>query len=203
MVGDFVSGFRFVSKGFGLINQPGVRAFVVVPLIINITLFSIGIWYAGSQFSYFLDWLFSYLPGWLDWLRWILWPLFAITILVAVFYTFTLIANFIAAPFNSLLAERLEMKLTGQPLEGGESSLKALLKGAGEAFMNELKKFGYLLLWVIPLLILTVIPVINIVAPFAWAAFSAWMLALEYTDYPMGNHQMFFKDERALLGRHK
>jgi CysZ protein len=33
--------------------------------------------------------------------------------------------------------------------------------------------------------------------------FSAWMLTLEYCDYPMGNHNMRFKAQRTLIGRKK
>jgi len=35
---------------------------------------------------------------------------------------------------------------------------------------------------------LFVIPVVNIAAPFLWLAFSAWIMAVQYADFPMGNH---------------
>jgi CysZ protein len=38
--------------------------------------------------------------------------------------------------------------------------------------------------------------VINIIAPFVWMVFGAWMLALEYLDYPMGNHGLSFPVQR-------
>ena len=40
-------------------------------------------------------------------------PLFVLTLLVAVFYTFTIVANLIAAPFNSLLSSSIEAKPKG------------------------------------------------------------------------------------------
>jgi CysZ protein len=32
-----------------------------------------------------------------------------------------------------------------------------------------------------------------------WLFFSSWTLALDYHDYPMGNHLMGFKQQRELL----
>ena len=53
-----------------------------------------------------INWLLSPLPGWLDWLRYILWPLFAVAAVLVTFFTFSLVANLVASPFNGLLAER-------------------------------------------------------------------------------------------------
>jgi len=41
--------------------------------------------------------------------------------------------------------------------------------------------------------------VINLAAPFLWAYFMAWMLSLEYADYPMDNHGIRFRQVRASL----
>jgi len=198
MIGHFTSGARYVARGFGLITQRGIRRYVIIPLLINFSLFGAAIWFGASQFEAFLDWL---LPAWLEWARWILWPLFAVTALLVVFYTFTLIANLVGAPFNGLLAERLEARLTGQTLP--PQSWAHIFRAGITAILNELRKLGYVLVRAIPLLILFLIPGLNIFAPFAWLAFSAWMLALEYADAPMGNHDLTFHDGRRLLGENK
>ena len=51
----------------------------------------------------------------------------------------------------------------------------------------------------VPLLILQFIPLLNIAAPVLIFLFGAWMFALEYFDYPMGNHGLLFKDVRREL----
>ena len=51
----------------------------------------------------------------------------------------------------------------------------------------------------IPLLILGFVPIVNVIAPFLLFAFGAWMFALEYLDYPMGNHGMGFKQIKSNL----
>lgn len=57
--------------------------------------------------------LMSYVPDWLQWLSYLLWPLAVISVLLVFGYFFSTIANWIAAPFNGLLAEQLEARLTG------------------------------------------------------------------------------------------
>lgn len=79
----------------------------------------------------------------------------------------------------------------------------ALASGSVKSIVAELKKLAYLTLWAIPLLILFLIPGINLFAPVAWGLFSAWMLALEYSDYAMGNHQISFRQERKLLKKNR
>ena len=43
----------------------------------------------------------------------LLWPIAVISVLLVFGYLFSTIANWIAAPFNGLLAEQLEARLTG------------------------------------------------------------------------------------------
>ena len=185
-------------SGFGLIFKPGVRTFVVIPLIINITLFSIAIYFTQQQIDI---WMQDLLPSWLSWLEWIILPLFYVTILLFVFYTFTLVSNLVSAPFNSLLASRVEAYLTGQKPE--HISTEKMWRTAARSFGSEIHKIFYFMKWLIPLVILTFIPVINIVAPFFWFMFAAWSFSLEYMDYPLANHGMLFKEIRQYNRKHR
>ena len=71
------------------------------------------------------------------------------------------------------------------------------------ALLSELRKQGYLVLRAIPVLILLLIPGINVIATVLWLLLGFWFLALEYADYPMGNHGLSFKRQRALLAGKK
>lgn len=202
MFSGFFKGVGYALSGFSLIMQKGIRPFVVIPLLVNIGVFSLGIWLAKSQFELLMTRLLGWLPSWLSWVEYILWPIFAILILIAIFYTFTIIANLIASPFNSLLAERVEQKLNGQPIPEFKG-IKENLKSAGKAVGSEVSKAMYSLKWLPILLIITVIPGVNFIAPFAWGIYGAWMLSLQYTDFAMGNHQMFVKDELPILRKNR
>lgn len=173
--------------GLRLVLRPELRHFVILPFLVNLLVFSGLVWLGIGLFEGFMALL---LPeeGWLSYLRWLLWPLFSLVAVLIVFFTFTAVANLIAAPFNALLAERVEVYLTGrQPPQTGP-----LWKEALPTVLSELRKLLYFLPRAIPLLVLTLIPGVNLVASPLWLLFNAWFLALQYIDYPMGNHGIRF-----------
>lgn len=199
MINDYLSGASYVYKGFGLLRYPGLRRFVWVPLLVNLLVFGGGTWWGFSALEAWLD---KALPNWLSWAQFILLPLFTLTALIVMFYTFTLVANLLASPFNALLAEKIEKRLAGEIPDASISAL-SLVRDAGKAIASESKKMIYMAAWAIPLLILFLIPGLNLFAPFLWGAFGAWMLSFAYLDYPMGNHGMTFSDEKLLLKKHR
>ena len=186
----------YTLKGFNIIRQPGVRRFIAIPLAINIILFSIGIYYLVTLFEQLMAYFMPNFPSWLSWLQTLieslLWPMFAVMIFFMVFYTFSFVANLIAAPFNSLLAEKVENLLRGEPLQN--TSLIPAWQTVTKTLASELGKLFYLIKWSLLILLISFIPVVNVLAPALWIIFGAWMLALEYLDYPMGNHGHHFKE---------
>jgi CysZ protein len=76
---------------------------------------------------------------------------------------------------------------------------KALLADIVPSLVSELRKLLYIALRALPLALLFLIPPVNLAAPFLWALFSAWMLVIEYMDYPMGNHRLRFAEQRKRL----
>jgi CysZ protein len=197
-VKDTVRGIGYVREGLGLLRQPGLRRFVALPLLISVVIFSAAIVASIHWLEVLLTWLLGWLPSWLDWLRYLLWPLFALTVVLLVFYTFGLLTNLIAAPFNGLLAEAVECHLEGRPLDDA-GGWRALIGDILPSVYSELRKLLYFLLRALPLGVLSLIPPVNLVAPFLWALFSAWMLAIEYMDYPMANHRLHFAEQRQQL----
>ena len=196
MISNFFKGFGHIIEGLKLILHPGIRQFVMIPLGINLILFGSA---TGYLFYKFDDWMAQLLPEfpvWLGWLEsligWLLFPIFAVLILLIIFYTFSFIANLIASPFNSILAEKIECHLTGEPLDGGPNypTPEMIKRSVG----SEISKLIYFIKWWVILFILTLIPFISFFAPFIWMLFGAWMLSLEYLDYPMANQNKFFKD---------
>ncbi|VAX07360.1 Sulfate transporter, CysZ-type [hydrothermal vent metagenome] len=195
MTNNPLTGAHCLMRGFNLILRPGLRRYVLVPLLVNILIFSLLAWFGASQFQELIDTL---LPetSWFSFLRWLLWPLFALSMLLVTVYGFTVLANLIAAPFNSQLAAQIELILSGSTSTAASTNT---LKHAIQAFRSELGKLGYFLIRAVPLLILFIIPGINILAPFLWLLFSAWFLALEYADYPMANNSLSFREQHSRL----
>lgn len=196
MRGNFFKGLGYLYQGAGLLCKPGIWHYVVIPLVINILLFSAIIYYAYHQFNAWVVYLLNWLPSWLSFIDWLLWTIFAALVTLLVVFGFSLLANLIAAPFNGFLAEAVEKYLTGEPLT---VSPRPLTLEIIASLWRELVKISYYLPRALALLLLGVIPVINTVAPLLWLLFGTWMLAIQYVDYPMDNNRISFDRMKLLL----
>jgi len=156
------SGMHYLFEGLRLIRQPGLRRYVAIPLLVSSVFFTAATFGLSYWLEILINLLLGYLPGWLDWLRYLLWPLFAIAGVLIIFYSFSIMTNLIAAPFNGMLAEAVEKHLTGQPIETG--GWQALAKDIVPSLLSELRKLLYFLLRAIPLGILFLIPGVNVAA---------------------------------------
>lgn len=65
---------------------------------------------------------------------------------------------------------------------------------------DEARKVLYALLWSIPFFILSL--VLPLIGPILWFLFSAWILALEYLDYPMASQGLRAREIRRRLRGH-
>ncbi|MFT8211810.1 MAG: sulfate transporter CysZ [Symbiopectobacterium sp.] len=196
------SGIYYFAQGWQLMSLPGIRRFVIIPLLVNILLMGGAFWWLFSRMGEWIARLMSHVPDWLQWLSYLLWPLAVVSILLVFGYFFSTIANFIAAPFNGLLAEQLEARLTGKTLP--DSGMLGMVKDIPRIVKREVQKLAYYLPRAVVLLLLYLIPGIGqTVAPLLWFGFSAWMLAIQYCDYPFDNHKISFPTMREALRRHK
>lgn len=184
-----VLALNCLIEGFKLLPHPQLRKYLLIPLFINIVLYS-GALVLGYHWMDVL--IQQFIPAWLSWLSWLLWPLFFVSFLVIGFFSFTLLANLIAAPYYSLLSARVLQLIHDQPTQTNEAPWD-------KVFLGELKRMGYLLARMLPLLVLFVIPVINVVAPVLWAVFSAWGMAMEFMAYPLENRGMTFSEQKQFL----
>ena len=58
-----LQGMGYALRGFSLANTRGIRRFVLIPFLINITLFAGLIWLAADQFSTLMALMTDALPG--------------------------------------------------------------------------------------------------------------------------------------------
>ncbi len=66
------SGAGYFFQGLKLVTQPGIRRFVIIPLIINILLLGGAFATLLTHLSGWIDGWLSYLPSWLEWLSYVL-----------------------------------------------------------------------------------------------------------------------------------
>lgn len=181
-----------------MLSHPKLRPFVLVPLTINVLIFgSLISWGLSNLIDWVNSWM-AWLPEWLSFLEWILWPIIGLTVALVTGYLFTAVALLIASPFNALLAEKAEELITGQPVQGLEG-LGAALMSVPRGIFRELAKLVYYLPMALMVLIISFIPAVNAIAPLLWLLLGAWMMSLQFVDYPMDNHQFSFKDVRIAV----
>lgn len=199
MITDIMRGTQALARALSLLNKPGVRIYVIIPLMINLLLFSALVWYGYSQFNVFVEWLMSFVPEFLDFIAWLIWIFFGALAAITVFFSFTPVANIIAAPFNALMSEKIEIALTGKAV----SSEISFSRMAIDAIGSQLRKLVYIMFWALGLFLVSLIPVVNLAAPVLWVVFGSWLLSLEYFDYPMGNHDLVFAEQKKRLGERR
>ena len=124
----------YLFKGLKLLASTQLRTFIIIPVLINVVLYSAALMLG---YYYVADLINQFIPGWLQWLSWILWPLFFISFFIAGFFTFTVLANLLAAPFYGKLSAKTLAIITGQTSASAEQPLTKVM-------FAELKRAGYL-----------------------------------------------------------
>jgi CysZ protein len=200
-----LNGINYFLQGLSLIFKPGIRQWVLIPFLINLVLFSVLIYYAWLAFPTLIEFLDSQMQTWLpDWtwlveiMRLLMLPLFAVFVLIVFFFVFTFIGNLIAEPFNGLLAAAVESHLTGKPVNSPNESWFKMMIGF---IAEKIGKLFYYLKWAIVLILISLIPIINIISPVLWFLFGAWLAALEYSDAPLENHGYNAPARRKILAQ--
>ena len=64
---------------------------------------------------------------------------------------------------------------------------------------SELKRIAYLVSRAIPIVIISIIPGVNLIAPVLWGLFGAWGMSMEYFAYTLENEGALFPEQRQLL----
>lgn len=192
------TGMGYFFHGLSLAFSPSIRKFVLLPLIANIVLVGGALWYLFSHLELWIDSMIGQLPDFLAWLSYLLWPLLVVTIIGTFSYFFSTLANIIAAPFNGLLAEKVEGYLIGEPIN--QDGLWAMVKDVPRIMAREWRKLLYIVPKALGLFLILLIPALGqTLGPILWFAFSAWILAVQYCDYPFDNHKVSFNTMRGAL----
>ena len=184
--------------GFKLLAKKELRKFLWIPLLINLCLYTAAL---AIAYFYLVGIVATFIPNWLQWLSWLLIPLFFACFFVVMFFTFTILANLLASPFYTQLAEKTLLLLYKEDESEDKSSAPPVTVEVKWTTMmkGELRRISYLIKWMIPLVILSFIPVINLIAPVMWAIFAAWGMALEFLAYPLENKGLVFPEQKKLI----
>ena len=202
MTKDFTAGAGYFREGLRLIWRPGLRRFVLIPVIVNLLIF-IAIAVLGSRyFSTWVDRAVAWLPDWLSFIAWILWLLFAALFLLVWVYGFVFLSNLLGSPFYGLLSEKVEELLTGQAPDN-PMTFKTMLMTVPRSLWREFQKLGYYLPRLLAIFVLGFLPFVQLAAPVVSALFIAWMMAVQFVDFPADNRGVAFPLMRRSLARRR
>jgi CysZ protein len=196
--GGPLQGARYVLRGLGVLSTPGLRRYVILPILLNLLLLS-GVILLGVQgFSAVMDWAIAGTVGELPGaFRAVLWVIFALLVGWMLLNVFVATSTLLGSPFYALLSQRLETMLRGEPAP--QASWKEIWEEVCHTLVQELHKFAYFLLLAIPFLLLFLIPGVNFAAPFLFLLYSCWVMGLECIDFPLANHLIPFAVQRRIL----
>lgn len=199
------SVFNYITTGLSLAVSKECRLFVIIPILINLVVLLLGGYLMFQSIYGLLQEYVNMLPQWLSFLSYLIYILLVASLGFVFCYIFSTIATIIASPFYGLLAEKAEGVIRGKSpvYNDTDDSLAAIIKDVPRIIKRELQKMGFYLPRVLVCLIITFIPVINIIAPICWFLLAAWMMSIQYVDYAYDNHKISFAQMRHDLGRQR
>lgn len=192
MTQKYFAGEYFI-RGLKLLWHPKLRWFAIIPITLNVIVMLILLKISMHYFQDLVQWLLHFLPSWLQWLSWLLWVVFSISFVMLFSYIFTILTNIIGAPFNGLLAEKVQ-EMYGSKPASAEMNLPQIIAATPGNVGRALLSLVYFLPRALFCVVLLFIPIIQTIVPLIWFVFNAWMMSVQYLDYPMDNNEINFKE---------
>ena len=203
-VAGFIRGFSYPLRAVNFLGcNPRLLRYLAIPFVINVLIFSLSVYFGLDLFQGLLE---TYAPGTDVWygvaLYYLAWTVALLLTTVVVFFSFTVIGNLIASPFNELLSERSEALINGAQNE--ESfSLRRFWKESRYAIIVEIKKLTVFVICMVLLFTLNFIPGIGsliyaVLAP----AFTLFFLVVEYMAFVLMRKQLSFAEQRRYIFKH-
>ena len=200
-VGSFSRGFFCPFRSLLLLrSRPRLITYILIPFLINLTVFTAAV-YLGLDF--FGNTVVEYIPQGEAWywtmLSWLLWVVAALLTSVLVFFSFTVVGNLIASPFNDLLSERTEAILSGRSIDE-TFSFRQFCSDAWKSVLMEARKMWVFVLAMVLILPLNLLPGIGSAIYTVLAiSLTLFFLCVEYLSFVMVRKRQFFKEQRQFI----
>lgn len=199
MLTDLGRGPAYLSLGGRLLRTPGVPSLLIWPLLVMLVIYGAALALILPPVLGWLEESAAALPQWFDdWLGWLVTLLQIVLgglLILVIGWFSTLLATVLASPFYGRIAQLVETRLTG----GASIVERSLLGEAVAALSRELQK----LLWTAPrmigILLLSLVPVVGVIASPLAFLFGAWVMAAQFTDFTPENQGLKFTETRQTL----
>ncbi|MDH3454830.1 MAG: EI24 domain-containing protein [Desulfuromonadales bacterium] len=193
----FFAPFRSVRI---LRSNPRLILYILIPFLINTLVFS-GAVYLGLDF--FGSTVVEYLPQGEAWywsvLYWFLWVVAVLLTAVLVFFSFTVVGNLLASPFNDLLSERTEEALSGK-VNDEVFAFGRFFRDALQTVLMEAKKMWVFVVVMVLILPLNLLPGIgNSIYTLLAVSLTLFFLCFEYLSFVLVRKHQFFREQKRYI----
>lgn len=175
-----------------IVTDPVNLMLSIFPTMVALALyiFTISFTFRNSDrlVSYFRGYVFT--ADQANWIAKILTAILIIFIFFLMSWTFVVVVGIIAAPFNSLLSSRIEMKLVQKIYmdENQKKAIQQIKNNLAQTFKNELKKIIFIALVAGLAFLLNLFPLFYPIGIFLVAT----LLAVQFVDYSWSRYNMHF-----------
>ena len=199
----FGDGVSALINGFRHLSHPTLRAWVIWPILINLAVFAGLAWLLTGWLTGSIQDVMDGLPEWLNFLRWIMWVLAVLMMALVFGVSFTTLTLLIGAPFYVVLTRRAMTLVSVEPFPSANTSFTAIVQETASAVLRELSKIRRFIPWVLLALVISFIPVINVLAPIVWLLVNSWIFAFQFVDYPIDARERPITETREWVAEHR
>jgi CysZ protein len=198
---NFSRGFFTPFRSVRILRRnPRLIQYIVIPFLINALVFS-GAVYLGLDF--FDSTVVEYIPQGDAWywsvLYGFLWVVAVLLTAVLVFFSFTVVGNLLASPFNDLLSERTEEVLS-KAANDEPFSLRRFIQDALQTVLMEAKKMSVFVVVMVLILPLNLLPGIgNSLYTLLAISLTLFFLCFEYLSFVMVRKRLFFSEQKNYI----
>lgn len=202
---NFSRGFFSPFRSLKLLRlHPRLLRYIVIPFLINALVFSAAV-YLGLDF--FGSTVVEYIPRGEAWywsvIYWLLWVVAVLLTAVLVFFSFTVVGNLLASPFNDLLSERVEEVLSGL-VNNDPFNLGRFFREAWQTVLMEAKKMWVFVVIMVMILPLNLLPGIgNALYTLLAIGLTLFFLSFEYLGFVMVRKGRFFREQKTYISARK
>jgi CysZ protein len=196
-VGDVGRGWRYLNANAGLWRWVLAPALTTLVLLVGIVLGSLHV--ARGLVERVTGWM----PAWLAGAGgWVVWAIIGVALVIGALLIFVSLAGIIAGPFNELLSEAVEARLTGRP--SPPFRVRGFVRGALLGLAHGLRRLAIALLGIALLFALGFIPVIGTIAALVLGGYiAARAAAYDCYDAVLSRRQLAYGAKLAYLTRHR
>ena len=198
---NFSRGFFAPFRSVRLLrSNPRLVQYILIPFLINSIVFSAAV-YLGLDF--FGSTVVEYIPQGEAWywsvVYWLLWVIALLLTAVLVFFSFTVVGNLLASPFNDLLSERTEEVLSGD-LNDEPFSVGRFLRDALQTILMEAKKMSLFVVAMLLILPLNLLPGFgNSIYTLLAISLTLFFLCFEYLGFVLVRKHQFFREQKSYI----